>query len=189
MGRAEAQGLDRRRSDHRAVHEEDFFTYEPQFTLWVAGNHKPGFRGVDEAIRRRVLLVPFLQVIPEAERDLHLPEKLKAEWPAIFRWAIDGCLAWQREGLAHPPALGPPRRTTSMPKTRSASGSRSDASFRLRLVGRHSRAYTTTGAPGLSLEDCTPAHHKRSASASTSAASHAIGPTKGRAFTASNCVR
>jgi putative DNA primase/helicase len=81
---------------------QDFFTYEPQFTLLVAGNHKPSFKGVDEAIRRRVLLVPFLQVIPEAERDEHLPEKLKAEWPAILRWAIDGCLAWQRDGLAPP---------------------------------------------------------------------------------------
>ena len=81
---------------------QDFFTYEPQFTLLVAGNHKPSFKGVDEAIRRRVLLVPFLQVIPEAERDEHLPEKLKAEWPAILRWAIDGCLAWQHEGLAPP---------------------------------------------------------------------------------------
>jgi putative DNA primase/helicase len=40
---------------------------------------KPSFKGVDEAIRRRVLLVPFLPVIPEAERDEHLPDKLKAE--------------------------------------------------------------------------------------------------------------
>ena len=30
------------------------------------------------------------------------PEKLKAEWPAILRWAIDGCLEWQRIGLAPP---------------------------------------------------------------------------------------
>jgi putative DNA primase/helicase len=81
---------------------QDFFTYDPQFTLLVAGNHKPTFKGVDEAIRRRVLLVPFLQLIPEAERDEHLRDKLKAEWPAILRWAINGCLAWQREGLAPP---------------------------------------------------------------------------------------
>ena len=46
---------------------QDFFTYMPQFTLLVAGNHKPSFRSVDEAIRRRVQLVPFLQNIP-AER-------------------------------------------------------------------------------------------------------------------------
>jgi putative DNA primase/helicase len=81
---------------------QDFFTYEPQFALVVAGNHKPSFRGVDEAIRRRVKLVPFLQGIPEEERDKGLPEKLEAEWPAILRWAIDGCLEWQRHGLDLP---------------------------------------------------------------------------------------
>jgi P4 family phage/plasmid primase-like protien len=81
---------------------QDFFTYMPQFTLWVAGNHKPSFRGVDEAIKRRVLLVPFLQVIPQAERDVELPAKLRAEWPAILRWMIEGCLAYQREGLNPP---------------------------------------------------------------------------------------
>jgi putative DNA primase/helicase len=81
---------------------QDFFTYEPRFLLVAAGNHKPSFKGVDEAIRRRVLLVPFLQNIPKEERDKDLPEKLRAEWPAILRWLIDGCLAWQREGLDPP---------------------------------------------------------------------------------------
>lgn len=82
---------------------QDFFTFQPQFTLFVAGNHKPAFKGVDQAIRRRVLLLPFLQNIPAEERDAALPEKLEAEWPAILRWMIDGCLAWQRQGL-DPPA-------------------------------------------------------------------------------------
>ena len=27
---------------------QDFFTYQPQFKLFVAGNHKPGLRSVDE---------------------------------------------------------------------------------------------------------------------------------------------
>lgn len=81
---------------------QDFFTYEPQFTLWVAGNHKPSFRAVDEAIKRRVLLAPFLQVIPPKERDLDLPEKLRAEHPAILRWMIDGALAYQCDGLKPP---------------------------------------------------------------------------------------
>lgn len=84
---------------------QDFFTYEPQFLLVAAGNHKPSFKGVDEAIRRRVNLVPFLQNIPEAERDKELPDKLKAEWPAILRWMIDGCLAWQRQGLNPPKSV------------------------------------------------------------------------------------
>ena len=55
-------------------------------------------------MRRRLLLVPFTVQIPPDERDPQLAEKLKAEWPAILRWCIDGCLEWQRIGLA-PPAI------------------------------------------------------------------------------------
>src|SRR5215472_6252021 len=58
---------------------QDFFTYTPQFKLFIAGNHKPGLRGVDEAIRRRLNLVPFTITIPVTERDPELSEKLKAE--------------------------------------------------------------------------------------------------------------
>jgi putative DNA primase/helicase len=80
----------------------DFFDFVPQFKLWIVGNHKPRLDNVDEAMRRRMLLVPFLIQIPVEERDPDLPEKLKAEWPAILRWMIDGCLEWQRIGLAPP---------------------------------------------------------------------------------------
>ena len=55
-------------------------------------------------MRRRLLLLPFTVQIPVDERDPKLTEKLKPEWPAIFRWALDGCLEWQRMGLA-PPAV------------------------------------------------------------------------------------
>ena len=80
----------------------DFFDFIPKFKLWIVGNHKPRLDHVDEAMRRRMLLIPFLVQIPAEERDLNLGEKLKAEWPAILRWAIDGCLEWQRIGLAPP---------------------------------------------------------------------------------------
>jgi putative DNA primase/helicase len=84
---------------------QDFFEFDPTFKLVVIGNHKPSLRGVDEAIQRRLHLVPFTVTIPPEERDPALPEKLKAEWPAILRWAIDGCLAWQRDGLMPPAAV------------------------------------------------------------------------------------
>src|SRR3954447_3341577 len=84
---------------------QDFFTYQPQFLLCPVGNHKPSLRNVDEAIKRRLRLIPFLQNIPADERDPGLPERLKAEGPAILRWAVDGCLAWQRDGLAPPPSV------------------------------------------------------------------------------------
>jgi putative DNA primase/helicase len=85
----------------RFMHQ-DFFTYTPSFKLVIAGNHKPKLHNVDEAIRRRLYLVPFTVTIPAEERDPDLAEKLKAEWPAILRWAIEGCLTWQTIGLAPP---------------------------------------------------------------------------------------
>jgi len=84
---------------------QDFFTFEPSFKLMIAGNHKPSLRNVDEAVRRRFNLIPFTVTIPKAERDPHLPEKLEAEWPGILAWATEGCLEWQRIGLAPPPAV------------------------------------------------------------------------------------
>jgi putative DNA primase/helicase len=81
---------------------QDFFDFIPKFKLFVTGNHKPQLSNVDEAMRRRRLLVPFTVQIPVEERDPQLPEKLKAEWPAILRWCLDGCLEWQRIGLAPP---------------------------------------------------------------------------------------
>jgi putative DNA primase/helicase len=84
---------------------QDFFEFTPQFKLWIVGNHKPGLRSVNEAIRRRFLLVPFDVVIPPAERDADLAGKLKDEWPGILQWMVDGALAWQRDGLAAPAAV------------------------------------------------------------------------------------
>jgi putative DNA primase/helicase len=77
----------------------NFFEYQPQFKLIIAGNHKPALRTVDEAIRRRFHLVPFEVTIPPEKRDAGLTERLKAEWPGILRWMVDGCLMWQRDGL------------------------------------------------------------------------------------------
>jgi putative DNA primase/helicase len=84
---------------------QDFFEFTPKFKLFLVGNHRPSLRGVDEAMRRRLHLVPFTVTIPPDERDPELSDKLKAEWPAILRWMIDGCLEWQRVGLLPPEAV------------------------------------------------------------------------------------
>lgn len=81
---------------------QDFFDFDPQLTLMIAGNTQPSFRGVDEAIRARVVLVPFTVTIPAEKRDTRLTEKLMEEGPAILRWAIEGALEWHRIGLAVP---------------------------------------------------------------------------------------
>ena len=84
---------------------QDFFEYMPQFKLLVAGNHRPAIRTVDEAIRRRMNLIPFTVTIAKKDRDPNLADKLKGEWPGILRWMIEGCLAWQQQGLQPPPAV------------------------------------------------------------------------------------
>jgi putative DNA primase/helicase len=81
---------------------QDFFEYVPQFKLFFAGNHKPGLRSVDEAIRRRFNLIPFTVTIPKNERDKKLGDKLQKELPGILAWIIEGTAAWRRFGLCPP---------------------------------------------------------------------------------------
>lgn len=84
---------------------QDPFTYDPQFKLFIAGNHKPGLRSVDEAIRARFNLIPFLITIPLEERDPDLQEKLWEEAPGILAWMIEGCADWRAVRLRPPAAV------------------------------------------------------------------------------------
>ena len=86
----------------RFMHK-DFFEYTPQFKPVIVGNHKPAIRNIDEAMRRRLHMIPFTVTIPPERRDPRLTEKLLAERDGILAWAVAGCLAWQRSGL-QPPA-------------------------------------------------------------------------------------
>ncbi|MEI2453082.1 phage/plasmid primase, P4 family [Lysobacter firmicutimachus] len=81
---------------------QDFFEYVPQFKLVIAGNHKPAMRNVDEAMKRRLHMVPFTVTIPPERRDRRLTEKLLAERDGIMAWAVQGCLEWQLTGLRAP---------------------------------------------------------------------------------------
>jgi putative DNA primase/helicase len=80
----------------------EFFEYEPKFKIWLATNYKPAIRGNDDAIWRRIRLVPFNQQFKGEKRDLKLFGRLRAELPGILNWAVQGCLDWQRSGLGRP---------------------------------------------------------------------------------------
>jgi putative DNA primase/helicase len=79
---------------------QDYFTYIPQFKLTIVGNHKPVLKNVDEAARRRFLIVPFEH--KPAILDRELEQTLMAEAPGILQWMIEGCLDWQANGLVKP---------------------------------------------------------------------------------------
>lgn len=84
---------------------EDFWEWQPTHKTWLAANHRPEIRGTDYAIWRRIRLIPFTVTIPEVEQDRGLLDKLRTELPGILAWAVQGCLAWQQEGLQAPPEV------------------------------------------------------------------------------------
>jgi putative DNA primase/helicase len=61
---------------------QDFFEYKPQFKLTVIGNHKPVIRNVDDAMRRRINIIPFYK---PAVVDRELESKLIIEAPGILQ--------------------------------------------------------------------------------------------------------
>jgi putative DNA primase/helicase len=82
---------------------QDFFEFVPQFKLTIIGNHKPMLRNVDEAARRRFLIVPFEHKPEKPDRELE--QKLMQEAPGILQWMIEGCLDWQANGLVRPASV------------------------------------------------------------------------------------
>lgn len=82
----------------RFLHKE-FFDYWPEYKLWLATNHKPIIKGTDEAIWRRIRLIPFEAHFPPEKRDPDLLNTLHSELSGILLWALEGCYLWQREGL------------------------------------------------------------------------------------------
>lgn len=85
----------------RFLHQE-FFTFKPTFKLFMITNHRPTIRGADEGVWRRIRMIPFGVTISEEERDRNLGEKLRTEYSGIFNWMLQGCLAWQKQGLEEP---------------------------------------------------------------------------------------
>lgn len=88
----------------RRMHSE-FVEIVPEFKLVISGNHKPEIRGADDGIWRRVMLVPFLEQIPDDEVDKNLPAKLEAERDGILAWLVQGCLDYLQHGLPVPQAV------------------------------------------------------------------------------------
>lgn len=79
---------------------QNFFTFSPTFKLVIVGNHKPTLSSVDEALKRRFNIIPF--IVKPQKPDRELEAKLEKEWPAILNWMIEGALDWQKNGLVRP---------------------------------------------------------------------------------------
>jgi putative DNA primase/helicase len=82
---------------------EDYFTFTPQFKVFLGTNHKPVIKDNDQAIWERIRLVPFVVQIPPGERKKDFDAELHQEIEGILAWAVQGCLDWQRLGDLKPP--------------------------------------------------------------------------------------
>jgi len=81
---------------------KDFVDFDPTHKLVLVTNHQPVVKEQTPAMWERLALVPFTVTIPAAERDDKLGDKLRAEASGILNWIIQGCRAWQLEGLNPP---------------------------------------------------------------------------------------
>jgi putative DNA primase/helicase len=70
---------------------QNSITFYPQFKITFAGNNQPRLPEIDDAIRRRLILVPFTQKPKQLDPTLKGPNsRLVAEYPGILAWMIRG---------------------------------------------------------------------------------------------------
>lgn len=81
---------------------ENPFTYLPTFKIFMLTNNLPSIYERRKAIWERIHLIEFNRYFEDHERDKDLDSKLEAEMEGILRWALEGCMEWQRQGLNPP---------------------------------------------------------------------------------------
>lgn len=81
------------------------FSFIPSFTLWLASNARPAISSEDSGLWRRIVEIPFNVAIPESQRNPQLKQSLVETRhcrETILKWAVEGCLRWQKEGFKLP---------------------------------------------------------------------------------------
>ncbi|MCK6451113.1 MAG: hypothetical protein L6R19_09710 [Alphaproteobacteria bacterium] len=99
--------------DRIAGGDADLLFYLQRVAGWALAGRDPGpalgFLSADDR-RFFTSLLAHLGALADAAAppacgdDPDFADRLEAEYPAILRWAVEGCLAWRRVGLAPPPA-------------------------------------------------------------------------------------
>lgn len=78
----------------------DPVSFSPTFKLWLAANDSPKLTDTDTGLWRRLRRLPFEHELPEDKRDPAVKAAMTGEaLPALLAWAVQGCAAWQRQGL------------------------------------------------------------------------------------------
>jgi len=84
----------------------EFFSFAQQFILCFVCNDRPVFNNLDSGMRRRILCIPFEQVIPPERKNEALIQILSdpaQTGSAILNWLIAGLVIFRRDELRDPP--------------------------------------------------------------------------------------
>ncbi|AYN58050.1 DNA primase [Mycobacterium phage Fowlmouth] len=74
----------------------------PHFTPIVATNQAPTIDDADEALVKRILVLPFTTRVPELQNDKRADVELERDARhAVLNWLVNGYRLYIREGLAH----------------------------------------------------------------------------------------
>jgi len=70
--------------------------------LMIAANNLPTFSDASDGMWRRLIRIPFENVVPEDRRNRKLPDELKSELPGIANWALAGARRLtEQKGFTH----------------------------------------------------------------------------------------
>ena len=71
---------------------EKVFTFTPYIRLVVSCNNLPSTKDLSKGYFRRITLIEWRNNVDNDKSDSHLDEKLTAELPGIFNWALEGLM-------------------------------------------------------------------------------------------------
>lgn len=84
---------------------ENSIEFEISGLICILANHQLELANVDDAIKRRLHMVPFNAKFAGEAVDPMIVDKLKREAGGILKWLIEGCRLWQLDGLQPPEAV------------------------------------------------------------------------------------
>jgi putative DNA primase/helicase len=86
----------------RGLYQPVPITFTPSHSAMIVTNHLPKVPANDDALWRRLVVIPFDVVIPPAERNPQLSEQLQLSADGILAWAVEGYLDYLKQGLNPP---------------------------------------------------------------------------------------
>ncbi|MGI9503714.1 MAG: phage/plasmid primase, P4 family [Geminicoccaceae bacterium] len=80
---------------------ENSIEFDPTFQCFIHSNHMLELDHNQDGVERRAVLLPLNKVVSSGDKDPSLKEVLlDVEAPGILSWMIQGCLDWQKNGIA-----------------------------------------------------------------------------------------